>query len=592
MAVTISQLPSTAASSSEQRMQAPARTGAEAILQLLVASGVEYAFLNPGTDTAPIQEAFVALAADGERVPTLVPCLFENVAIAAAHGYFLVTRRPQLVVVHVDVGTQNLGGNVHDAMRGQGGVIILAGRAPYTVDGQTPGGRDRAIQWQQDVTDQIGIVRPYVKWAHELARVDTLHHLVPRAVQLAASEPAGPVYMTAAREVLMQPPDGNSVDLTVAHRTRPLVTPAGDPGALDQLADWLAEAEAPLAIVGSVGRHPRAVNSLVELSERLGMRVVDTRGPLNVPFEHPLNADDASAAIREADVVLLLDVDVPWIPRQVTPGPGARIAQIDIDPLKESIQLWGFPVDLPMQADSSKALPGLLEAIEQRATPANRLRWAARRERYTDAHQAKRPAQEQALAALRSKRPIAAEWVGAALAERLPAESIVVDEMVTTSDAGRRFLARETPGSVLSALAPGLGWALGAAVGARLAAPDHTVVAMVGDGSFVFGSPVAALWAAQQAQAPFLTIVMNNGGYNASKMPVLGLFPDGASRRADAFPGVRFPTPPDYATLARSCHAYGERVDDPTELGAAIDRGLAAVRGGQAAVLDVVLAPI
>jgi acetolactate synthase-1/2/3 large subunit len=163
---------------------------------------------------------------------------------------------------------------------------------------------------------------------------------------------------------------------------------------------------------------------------------------------------------------------------------------------------------------------------------------------------------------------------------------------VTSSDGGRRFLKRETPGSLLCAGAPGLGWALGAAVGARLAAPDHTVAAMVGDGSFVFGSPVAALWAAQQAQAPFLTIVMNNGGYNASKMPVLGLFPDGASRRADAFPGVRFPSPPDYATLARSCHAYGEQVEDPAELGAAIDRGLAAVQAGQAAVLDVVLAPI
>ena len=118
------------------------------------------------------------------------------------------------------------------------------------------------------------------------------------------------------------------------------------------------------------------------------------------------------------------------------------------------------------------------------------------------------------------------------------------------------------------------------------------MVALVGDGSFVFGSPVAALWAAQQAAAPFLTIVMNNGGYNASKMPVLGLFPDGASKRANAFPGVRFNTPPDYAALARSCHAYGERVEDPAELPAAIDRGLSAVNAGQAAVLDVVLAQI
>lgn len=585
--------PSTpAAGTPETRLRAPARTGAEAILQLLVAGGVEYVFLNPGTDTAPMQEALVALAADGETVPTLVPCLYENVAMAAAHGYFLVTRRPQLVVVHVDVGTQNLGGNVHDAMRGQAGVIVLAGRAPYTVDGQLPGGRDRAIQWQQDVTDQIGIVRGYVKWSHELARVETLHQLVPRAMQIAASEPAGPVYMTAAREVLMQPPDGESVDLTVARRARPVVTPCGDPQAIEDLADWLAQAEAPLVIVGTLGRHPRAVRPFVELTELLGMRIVDTRGPLNVPFDHPLVADDASGAIREADVILLIDVDVPWIPRHVSPSSGARIAQVDIDPLKETMALWGFPVDLPIQGDSSKTLPALLAAVERRGSAADRTRWAARQSRYSAAQAAHSQARAATLDELRARRPIAPEWVGAALAARLPRESIVLDEMVTSSDAVRRFLAREVAGSVLSAGAPGLGWGLGAALGARLAAPDKTVVCLVGDGSFVFGSPVAALWAAQQAHASFVTVILNNAGYNASKMPVLGLFPDGASRRADAFPGVRFVTPPDYAALARSCHAYGERVEDPEVLGAAIDRALAAVNEGQAAVLDVILSPI
>jgi acetolactate synthase-1/2/3 large subunit len=589
---TLSQSATAVAEPSTGRSTAPARTGAEAILQLLVASGVEYIFLNPGTDTAPIQEALVALGGDGERVPTLVPCLYENVAMAAAHGYFLVTRKPQLVVVHVDVGTQNLGGNVHDAMRGQAGVIILAGRSPYTVDGLLPGSRDRAIQWQQDVTDQIGIVRGYVKWSHELSRVDTLHQLIPRAVQLAASEPCGPVYMTAAREILMQPPADSQVDLTVAHRARPLVTSAGDPQALEQLAEWLASAEAPLAITGNFGRHPEAVTRLAQLAEMLGMRIADTRGPLNVPAGHPMFVEDANTAIAESDVLLLLDVDVPWIPRHVRPASGARIAQLDIDPLKETIALWGFPVDLPIQADSSKALVGLLEAVERHASPANRQRWSERRERLVAAHAAHQQAQATAVNELRSRRPIAGEWVGAALAERLPADSIVLDESVTSSDALRRFLNREKPGSVLSAGAPGLGWSLGAGVGVKLAAPDQTVVSVVGDGSFVFGSPVAALWAAQQAAAPFLTVVMNNGGYNASKMPVLGLFPDGASRRANAFPGVRFNTPPDYAALARSCHAYGERVEDPAELPEAVSRGVAAVQAGQAAVLDVVLSQI
>jgi acetolactate synthase-1/2/3 large subunit len=398
--------------------------------------------------------------------------------------------------------------------------------------------------------------------------------------------------MTAAREILMQPPTDNQVDLTVARRARPLVASAGDPQALEQLAEWLASADAPLAITGNFGRHPEAVTRLAQLADELGMRIADTRGPLNVSAGHPMFVEDANTAIAEADVLLLLDVDVPWIPRHVQPASGARIAQLDIDPLKETMALWGFPVDLPIQADSSKGLAGLLEAVERHASATNRQRWSERRERYAAASAAHRQAQAATVNELRSRRPIAGEWVGAALAERLPADSIVLDESVTSSDALRRFLNRQKPGSVLSAGAPGLGWSLGAGVGVKLAAPDQTVVSVVGDGSFVFGSPVAALWAAQQAAAPFLTLVMNNGGYNASKMPVLGLFPDGASRRANAFPGVRFNTPPDYAALARSCHAYGERVEDPAELPEAISRGLAAVQAGQAAVLDVVLSQI
>lgn len=569
----------------------PARTGAEAILQTMVAHGVDYVFLNPGTDTAPLQEAFVALAARGERVPTVVPCLYENVALAAAHGYFLVTRRPQVVMVHVDVGTQNLGGNLHNTQRGQAGVVILAGRSPYTVDGDVPGARDRAIQWQQDQLDQTGIVRNYVKWAHELGRTDTLHQLVARAFQLAGSEPCGAVYMTAAREVLMAPMDG--VTLLPPERYRPLVTPAGDPAAIEQIAEWLVEAEQPLAIAGAVGRRPAAVPELVALAELLGLRVADTRGPMNFPADHPLFVTGGVApALGRADVVLLLDVDVPWIPKEGGPRPDARIAQIDIDPIKATIPVWGFPVDLPVQGDTSKALRLLREAVERRATPERRARWAERAEQAAPAR--KQAAARRANVAERvgSKHPIEVEWLAACLAEKVTDEALVLEEAVTSAETLRRYLRRNRPGSLLHSGAPGLGWALGAAVGAKLAEPHRDVVALVGDGSFVFGSPVAALWAAQQARAPFLAVVCNNSGYNASKQPVLQLFPEGMSVTSNQFPGARFNTPPDYAALARSCHAYGERVENPGELPAALERALAATRAGQAAVLDVILNPI
>lgn len=570
--------------------QLPADNGAEALIQLLVAHGVEYLFLNPGTDTAPVQEAIVALGSRGQAVPRIVSCLYENVALAAAHGYFCITRRPQAVLVHVDAGTQNLGGNLHNTQRGHGGVIIIAGRTPYTVDGVAPGSRDRGIQWYQDQPDQIGIVRNYVKWSHELGRTDTLHYLIPRAVQVAASEPAGAVYMTVAREVLMAPLDG--VTLLPPARTRPTITGAGDLDGIETIAGWLADAERPLIIAGTVGRNPAAVASLTALAEAVGCIVTDKSGPLNLPLSHPLFRANATGLLREADVVLILDSQVPWVPKDGQPPESARIAQIDIDPLKASMPLWGFPVTLPLLGDTAKAMPLLLAAIERRATPERRAVWEVRRQRYET--EAARRAQTVAarLDEQRTRRPIAPEWAAAALAELLPPDAIVVEEAVTNQAAVRQHIRRELPGTLLHPIGPGLGWATGAAIGVKLAAPDRVVVAIVGDGSFVFGSPVAALYAAQQAQAPTLTVILNNGGYHASKQPIVGLFPGGASVQADAYPGVRFEQPPDYAALARSCHAYGERVEDPAEMLPAIKRALAALEQGQSAVLDVILAPI
>lgn len=576
-----------ASRTAHEPLQLTARNGAEAMIQLLVAHDVNYLFLNPGTDTAPVQEAIVALSRDGHVVPQIVSCLYENVALAAAHGYYAITGKPQAVLVHVDSGTQNLGAALHDAQRAHAGVLIFAGRTPYTFDGSAPGGRDRDIQWFQDEPDQVGIVRNYVKWWHELGRPDTLKYLIPRAHQVAASEPAGPVYMTIAREVLMAPMDG--VAMPPRERTRPAITGPGDPESLETIADWLADAERPLFVAGDVGRNPLAVTPLVALSELLGAPVTDKNGPLNVPLSHPLFRYDATDLVTQADVIVMLDATVPWVPAMGEPRADARIAQIDIDPIKASIPLWGFPVNLPLHGDTSKALPLLLAAVERRATPERRAVWEARRRRHEAQHAEAQRRIKESLPGLRTRHPISPEWIAAALGDVLPADAIVVEEATTNQGPIRKHIRRDLPGTLFHPVAPGLGWALGASVGMKLAAPDRTVCTFVGDGSFVFGSPVAALYAAQQAEAPFLTVIMNNGGYNASKAPILHLFPKGASAETNSFPGVRFQGPPDYAALAQSCHAFGERVEDPAEVEPAVQRALTALANGQAAVLDVVI---
>jgi acetolactate synthase I/II/III large subunit len=569
---------------------------AEALIELLIAQGVQYIFLNPGTDTAPIQEAVVGLGSRGRPVPTIVTCMYENVALAGALGYYALTKRPQVVVCHVDVGTQNLGGLVHDAMRGETAAVIIAGRAPYTLDGERHGGRSRPIQWQQDVPDQLGILRGYVKWSAELSRVEALHQWLPRAFQVAATEPAGPVYMTIARDVLAEKVD--EIRIIPPARMRPAITPAADAGAIAEAAQILVDAERPIILTARTGRHPEAVAELAKLAELLGAPVLQRRDTVNIPSSHPMALNEGQGrgagtyGLREADAVLVLDHDVPWVPVLSHPPRTAPVIQIDVDPVKATIPVWGFPVDLPIQADTSKALPQLTAALAAIATQPRRARWSQRYQDFSAAKQKQADESSRSIEQARQATPIDVNWLAAALDEALPENALVMEEAVTNAAAFQRYLSRERPASLFQSGAPGLGWALGASIGAKLAAPERTVVAITGDGTFVFGSPVAALWGAEQARAPFLTVVLNNAGYNASKQPVLELFPEGASKQQDAFPGVRHPSPPDYALLAQSCHAYGERVEDPEVVPAAIRRALEAVARGQAALLDVILAPI
>ena len=376
-----------------------------------------------------------------------MPGLYENVALAAAHGYFCVTRQPQAVLVHVDAGTQNLGAMLHDAQRAHAGVLVFAGRTPYTVDGTVPGGRDAYIQWLQDQPDQPGIVRNYVKWSHELGRTDTLNYLVPRAAQIAASEPAGPVYMTVAREVLMAPMDG--VTVLPPERTRPAIIGPGDLDGIETIAEWLADAERPLIIAGDVGRHPEAVAHLTELAELVGAPVSDRASPLNIPLTHPLYR---------------LDV-VGGDPRGRR-DPAARLPGA-VDPEADPAAPDG--ADRPDRhrpgqgVDPALGLPGRPAAAS--ATPRRRCRCSSRRSSAGRPRSVGRPGRPAASGWRRTApgsaaswpsgsracapvSPIHAELICAALGELLPPDAIVIEEAVTNLPAVRRHVRREQPGTL------------------------------------------------------------------------------------------------------------------------------------------------
>ncbi|HEY0935040.1 MAG TPA: thiamine pyrophosphate-requiring protein, partial [Trebonia sp.] len=508
-----------------------------------------------------------------------------SVSLAAAHAYWKMTGRPQAVFVHVDAGTQNLGAQVHNVLRDRAGVIVIAGKTPYGEQAGPAGGRDAPIQWQQDVPDQPGIVRGYAKWVQEITRPDMLDRAVGRAVQVASSAPAGLAYLTVSRDVLMEPA---RLDQS---RVRGFAVPgpaAADPAAVARIAAALAGADKPLLVTSRAGRTAAGFAAVTALADLAGLPVTGRLegGPVNISTRHPANLlgrPELAAAVSAADVILLVESDVPWLPATVTLRDDVRVFHVDPDPAKASMPLWSYPVDEAVQADGASALAAITVELGRIADgdPAVARRLADRVTELGSRPAAARPEP--------GSGPVTPLGVMGALNEVIDPEDIVVEEAVTNAAAVYDGLDRTRPGTLAGPAAPGLGFALGGSLGVKLARPDRRVIAVTGDGAFLFGVPTSALMMAAEWGTPFLTVILNNGGYRASRLPVFGLFPDGVSVERGTAVGTRFTQAPDYPALAAACHAYGERVEKAEDLVPALRRAVAAVDAGQAAVVECVI---
>jgi acetolactate synthase I/II/III large subunit len=547
----------------------------------LADEGVAHLFINPGTDTAPVQEALAGARASGTPHPRAVLCTHEFVALSAAMGHYFASGTPQAVMVHVDAGTLNLGGALHNAQRNRVPAVIFAGRTPYATSADIPGHRDTVIHWQQEQLDQQAVLRAFGKWTMEVPRGRDLGLIVRRAFQVAQTDPRGLAYVTLPREALME--NGGT---GLARRLHPACPAAPDPAVLAEVASTLANAQRPLIITGRTGASPDAVASLVEVAELLGCPVLDQRDRISFPAAHPLCAGDDSGLLTSADVVLLLDSEVPWIPAHTSPPADATVLQIDADPVKASMPTWTYPVDVPVAADTALALPLLAEELRQLATPEREGRWRQRRDEVTG-RLAEIRAQREALA--RSPDPGAApDAMLHALNRALPADAIVLEEAVTNRGAVIRQVGRD-PGFFYGTGSPALGWGVAGALGVKLARPESAVISVCGDGSFNFGVPTAAIWSAQRAGAPFIAVILNNRAYRASKLPVQRLYPKGAADAEGTFPETDLGPAPSYPGLARAYGGDGAVVRDPAEIPAALEQCLAVAAGGRCAIMDIQL---
>src|SRR5271165_3005954 len=314
------------------RKELAVETVAEAYLALLAERGIDFLFANAGTDFAPLVEAFAKAARSGTPVPQPVLATHENLALSMAHGYAMVTRRVPAVMVHVSVGTANGVCGALNAARENVPILFTAGRSPLTESG-LPGARDVYIHWAQEMFDQAGMLREIVKWDYELRNGQQLETVIDRALAVATSQPCGPVYLSLPGEVLAAPLPGFTYD---APTRRVAAAPPGpDKNAIDEAARLLAAAETPLIVTASAGRDPAAVAALGEFAQRFALPVVEHRPRyLSLPADHPCHLGyDAGPYLDDADVILVLECDVPWIPSLEAPGHYCKVIHIGVDPL-------------------------------------------------------------------------------------------------------------------------------------------------------------------------------------------------------------------------------------------------------------------
>jgi acetolactate synthase-1/2/3 large subunit len=563
-------------------------TASTAFLEALGEAGVSCIFVNLGSDHPALVEALAEARATGRPVPRIITCPNEMVALSAAHGHAQASGQAQAVIVHVECGTQALAGAVHNAAKGRIPVLIFAGMSPFTQEGELRGSRNEFIQWIQDVPDQRGIVRGYVKYENELRTARNVKQIVHRAMQFAHSDPKGPVYLTGAREVMEEETAPVAIDTAAWQRIAPCGLP---PDGAALLADALLRAQRPLIVTSYLGRNTAAVAALTPLCRSLGIGVLESvPNYVNFPADDPLyqgnqwNLPRQNAALASADLVLVIDSDVPWIPTVSRPADSARIFHIDIDPLKQQMPLWYIPARHVFRADAETALHQISDAVADRHPDAALLR--SRHAHWTALHEARGAA----LRALETEpaSEITPEYLVACLREHIDAETIVVNESISNYHAVIDHLRLTRPGAMFVSGGGSLGYHGGAAIGVKLAQPGKTVIALAGDGSYMFSVPSSVHWIARQYETPFLTVVFNNRGWKSPKLSALAVHPSGYASRANAL-DVAFDPPPDYSAIAAaSGGAHARIVRQPADVPAALAEALRVVRQEKrCAVLDV-----
>lgn len=576
--------------SNDQNPASPTlHSAAHYFLEGLVEAGIEYLFCNLGTDHATLIEELAKFESMGRPIPKVITCPHENVAIHMAGGFAAYTGRGQGVLVHVDAGTANAVMGMHNLMRARLPVLLMAGRAPYTIRGELMGSRDNYVHFVQDPFDMASLVRPYTKWEYTLPSGVVAKEVVRRAHSIMHSDPPGPVFMSLPRETLAENWEESRIKPFSATHFGSVHQGSASEAQLHSLAQQLINAQNPMLVTSYLGRSERAFHALDELAELLGIRVYEYSSTHNnIRRDHDWFCGfDPSSGFANTDVGVLIDTDVPWLPKYSQPEDSTHWIHIDQDPIKKDFPMWGFSTQTRIQADSALLLEDLLRVAKALVNPQHQARVQSRGHEVSElnkARKAKLSAEAQNKGSTDAVQP---NFVCHTLNSLLHEDDVILNEAIRHSLAVMNHLPRNSPKTLFGAAGGGLGYSGGMSLGIRLANPKKRVVQIVGDGGFHFSTPTSVYAVAQAEELPIFTVVLDNGGWQAVKEATLRVHPNGYAAKEQNFHAKHKGQKRQFEQVAAAFGAHAERVHEPDDLEPAVKRCLSAVDAGQAAVMVV-----
>ena len=567
--------------------------GSDFMADVMRTVGLQYLAINPASGFRSLHESIINHL--GNKNPEIITCMHEETAAGVAHGYAKAAGKPMGIMMHGTVGLQHATMGIYNAWCDRVPMMIFASNG-MQADKRRPG-----VEWTHSVQDAAGLVRDFVKWDDQPASLQHFAESCARAWKFTMTSPMEPVMVMCDIELQEDPVHGRP---RMPKMTR-LTQPQGDTAALREAAKLLVAAEKPVIIADRACRSQQGVKLMVELAEALGAAVVDNGWRTNFPSTHDLNVSFMrQSLVRDADVVLLLEVNDPWgnlnsfsdpyKTYRPIHKPDAKIITVSMQDvyLKSNyhdIQRF-MSADLAIGGDVEATLPDLIEAVKRAMSAGRKNEAAGRAAAVAKLHRQMMERDKEASANGWDASPVSTARLSAELYNAIKGEKWALAVSDRTSWPRRLWPVTEHHQMLGGTGGAGVGGSLPIALGAALANKDKGIftATIQPDGDLMYAP--GALWTAAHHKIPLLLVMHNNRCYHQEIMHVQRMAGIHQRRQDTCHIGNVITNPSiDFAKVAQGLGVWAEGpITDPSKIGAALKRAVAEVKNGRPALIDVV----